>query len=113
MDLNIQPGQTALITTSQWFLAPDGKEYRAVFGTVHAIRDDKTTLGIASNRNSTNWYIEIGCMTIAGCQVHYAVRCQGFNENAAEAWTADSDKGIHIYERPCLIFNADTPAACA
>ena len=63
-----------LITTDNWFFAPDGKQYRAVFGTVKGVLNDKDTLGIKTNRHSSDWYISIGNMYIAGCQVHYCIQ---------------------------------------
>lgn len=63
-----------LITTNNWFIAPDGQQYRAAFGTVTAIESDSETLGIKTNRGSTNWYVKIGSMIIAGCQIHYCIR---------------------------------------
>ena len=66
--------KTYLITTDAWFFAPDGEQYRAVFGTVNDVFDDATTLGIKTNDKSTNWYISIGNMLIAGCQIHYVIR---------------------------------------
>jgi hypothetical protein len=107
MELNIQPGQKALITTNAWFYGPDGRQYHAVFGTVKAIRADEETLGIKSNRNSTNWYVEIGNMTIAGCQVHYAIRCETCNTGETEAWTSDAANGVRVFRRPSSIYNAD------
>ena len=67
-------GKNYLITTDNWFFAPDGECYRAVWGTVNAILSDEETLGIKTNRNSTNWYVSIGRMVIAGCQIHYAIQ---------------------------------------
>lgn len=110
MELNIQPGQKALISTNAWFYAPDGKEYRAVFGTVKAIRSDKDTLGIQSNRNSTNWYVEIGGMTIAGCQVHYAIRCNQCHLGDAEGWYSSAEHGLKTFMKPSSIFDADAYA---
>ena len=75
----IRPGQKYLITCDNWFFAPDGENYRAAFGTVHAVVDAKTTLGIETNRNATNWYVVIGDMIIAGCQIHYAMRSDVFS----------------------------------
>lgn len=66
----IQSGKKYLITCDAWFYAPDGENYRAAFGTVHAVVDAKTALGIDTNRNSTNWYVVIDDMIIAGCQIH-------------------------------------------
>jgi|SRR5690625_1629806 len=65
-----------LITTDNWFYAPDGKKYRAVWGDVSLVNDD--ALGIKTNRNSSNWYAYIGGedkgVVVAGCQIHYAVK---------------------------------------
>ncbi len=47
-----------LITTDSWFIAPDGKEYKAVWGEVKILEDK--FLGISTNRNSSNWYAKIG-----------------------------------------------------
>lgn len=68
-------GKKYLITTDTWFLGPDGESYKAVFGTLIGIFPDTEILGLAkTNRNSANWYIEIGNLIIAGCQIHYALR---------------------------------------
>ncbi len=72
-------GKSYLITTDNWFFAPDGKQYRAVFGVLNGIPSDKDTLGIKTNRGSTNWYVDIGGMLIAGCQIHYAMRTESVN----------------------------------
>ncbi len=63
-----------LITTDDWFFAPDGESYKAVFGTITAIKNDKDILGIQTNRHSTDWYLSIGNMMIAGCQIHYCIQ---------------------------------------
>lgn len=68
--LNITPGKTALVTVDNWFYAPDGRMYRAVFGTVKGARTAEKTLGVRPNGKSTNWYLEIGCMTLAAGQAH-------------------------------------------
>jgi hypothetical protein len=72
-----------LITTDAWFYAPDGNSYRAVWGTVTILEDN--VLGIKTNRNSSNWYVKIGSdakhVIIAGCQIHYAVRCDEMPNN--------------------------------
>ena len=67
-------GKKYLITPDAWFLAPDGQEYKSVFGTVGAISNDEETLGIKTNGRSTNWYVSIGNMVIAGCQIHYCIQ---------------------------------------
>lgn len=104
--MNIDVGQKALITFDNWFLAPDGKQYRAAFGTVKSLQTAEQTLGIRPNAKSTNWYVEIGCLTVAGCQIHYAVRCDACNFGAVEDWR-HTDNGIRIDKRPTSIFDAD------
>jgi hypothetical protein len=66
-----------LITTDKWFTAPDGLTYNTVWGNVQVLED--VVLGVKTNRNSTNWYAQIGGngreIIVAGCQIHYAIRC--------------------------------------
>ncbi len=68
-----------LITTDNYFFAPDGKQYRAVWGDVKVI-NDKESLGINTNARSANWYAAIGSeenhVIVAGCQIHYSVKCE-------------------------------------
>ncbi|WP_444956686.1 hypothetical protein [Ornithobacterium rhinotracheale] len=46
-------------------------------GSVEIVSDK--ILRIETNRNSTNWYAKVGSeenhILIAGCQIHYAVKC--------------------------------------
>ena len=67
-----------LITTDGWFYAPDGQQYKAVWGDVKIVEDN--VIGVKTNRNSTNWFAQVGSddmeVIIAGCQIHYAVRCE-------------------------------------
>ena len=66
-----------LVTTDSWFFAPDGLQYCAVYGDVQIVGDE--SLGLKTNRNSTNWYAMIGTeanhVIVAGCQIHYSVKC--------------------------------------
>jgi hypothetical protein len=65
-----------LITADNWFYAPDGVLYKAVWGEVTILEDN--ILNIKTNRNSSNWFARIGTeenhVIIAGCQIHYAVK---------------------------------------
>lgn len=67
-----------LITTDAWFIAPDGNQYRAAWGTVKILGD--SILGLKTNRGSANWFAQVGGdgmeIIIAGCQIHYAVRSE-------------------------------------
>lgn len=62
-----------LITTDDWFTAPDGQMYKAVFGKLNGIFKDDKVLGITTNSKSTNWFAMVGSMIIGGCQIHYAI----------------------------------------
>ena len=73
-------GEKYLITTDNFFVAPDGQQYNSVFGTVKDIKSSEDTLGIKTNMRSTNWYIIIGNMLIAGCQIHYVIKTDEASE---------------------------------
>ena len=66
-----------LITTDAWFHAPDGSQYRSVWGEIEILSD--SILGIKTNVRSSNWFAKIGSednhVIVAGCQIHYAVKC--------------------------------------
>jgi hypothetical protein len=108
--LNINIGDRVIATCCEYFVAPDGKQYRAVFGTVRAIRTAKQTMGIDPGPRHTTWYIEIGCMTIAGCRVLYAIKADTFNRESTSDWVVE--QGLcKEYSRPCIVFDADAEAA--
>ena len=96
-----------LINTDNWFIAPDGKEYKAVWGHVEILSD--SILGVSTNRNATNWYAKIGSDTnhviVAGCQIHYATLCnEKPNINEVDNWTDDPQNGIVKYKAPSKIY---------
>jgi len=104
--MNIEVGKKALITTDCWFIAPNGKQYKAVFGTIKAVQSSEETLGVRTNAKSTNWYVEIGCMTLAGCQIHYAIQTDSVNMDSVEDYST-SGGGIIFFTKPSFIFDAD------
>lgn len=67
-----------LITTHEWFYAPDGKQYRAVWGDVQ-ITQTKDIIGLDPNRVTSNYCYKVGTeehhIIIGGCQVMYSVKC--------------------------------------
>ena len=79
--MNLKPGTKWLITTDNWFTGPDGQSYKAVWGTVKGVFNDEQTLGIKTNARSSNWFVGIGNMVIAGCQIHYAIQCDEISLN--------------------------------
>ncbi len=103
-------GDKYLITTDAWFFAPNGQSYRAVWGTVHAILNDEETLGIKTNSRSSNWYVSIGNMLVAGCQIHYAIKCDYPNLSSHVAETEFNGE-IKTQLHASRIYNADPEVA--
>lgn len=97
-----------LITTDNWFYAPDGKQYKVVWGNVQITGDE--VLGIKTNARSTNWYAKVGSddnhIIVAGCQIHYAVKCRKPNVEEVDDYTTDQS-GCVRYTRPSAIYIAE------
>ena len=106
-DLEDMVGKKYLITTDKWFFAPDGQQYRAVHGTVKAVLDDKAALGIATNSRSTNWYLSIGNMLIAGCQIYYAIQVDDFSREPQTHLFTNNENVHHKKDLGSSIYNAD------
>ncbi|MGN6519558.1 MAG: hypothetical protein ACTHK2_09065 [Dokdonella sp.] len=104
--LNVQIGDLVLVTTSNWFYGPDGRQYRAVHGTLRAILTAEQALGVKPRQPSTNWYAQIGEVLIAGCQIHYAIRAPRVHLGDVEDWNVDAG-AYHRGVRPSVILNAD------
>ena len=101
----IQVGQRALVTTDAWFYGPDGRQYRAVYGTIKAVLTAEESLGVRPNGRSTNWYLEIGRMILAGCQVHYVLQCDECDD--APMVPDFSTSPYTEFDRPNSIYRAD------
>lgn len=84
-------GKKVLITTSNWFIAPDGIQYKAVHGTLKGVHEAGKSLGFIPNRSHANWFIEVGDMVIMGCQVMYVVKTETVNTGDVEEWKSESD----------------------
>jgi len=98
-----------LITADAWFFAPDGKQYRAVWGEVEILSD--SILGVKTNARSSNWYAKIGSITnhviVAGCQIHYACKSeQKPNTDEITDYTIDAGE-CKIHNRPTSIYIAE------
>ena len=98
-----------LITTDEWFIAPNGNQYKAAWGNVEIVED--SLLGLKTNRNSTNWFAKVGSedkhVIIAGCQIHYATKCnEKPNLDDNKEWTTN-DNGILKYDAPTRIYIAE------
>lgn len=98
-----------LISTDNWFFAPNGKQYNAVWGDVEILSD--SFLGVKTNYRSANWFAKIGTeknhVIVAGCQIHYAVKCEekpNLN-NVSDHRVIDS--GCQYFDRPTQIYIAE------
>jgi len=109
-------GKKVLITSVSWFFAPDGKQYKAVFGTLKVIHTSQETLGFTPSRTHTNWYLEVGNMNLAGCQVLHLVQANEVNTNEVVDFTTDRthatdykevDRKAEDYLRPSYIYRAE------
>lgn len=102
-------GKKVLITTHEWFLGTDGRSYKAVWGDLVSITEAKDSVGFAIHRSQANWFIEIGDMVIAGCQVLYLMHCPDRPETGdIEDWSGDSGKP---YTHPSSIWACHTDAS--
>lgn len=101
-----QIGEKYLITTNNWFYGSDGRQYRAAHGTVTAILDSEQVLGIKANRHSTNWYVEIGNLIIAGCQIHYVLKTDSVEFNTVHD-TSENNGVVTDIATNSRIYNAD------
>lgn len=102
----MKAGDKYLITTNEWFTGENGDTYKAVWGQVKVMSDE--FLGIQTNRNSSNWFLMVGSedkhIIIAGCQIHYAIKCKDKpNTEMAQDWNANHER-INIFQRPGLIY---------
>ena len=89
--MNIKLNDKCLITVSDWFSAPDGKEYVALHGTVTA--DDEKTLTVGNTKVMQDKIITV-------------IKCSKCNFGVANSWDYKGGKTAS-YERPSKIYNAD------
>lgn len=104
--MNIEIGKRYLITTDGWFFTPDGRSYRSAYGTVHGVLSSEDTLGVRTNARSSNWYVQIGRLTIAGCQIHYAVKSDECNFSDVDDFETVNGESKR-FTRPSVIYQAD------
>jgi len=92
-------GDKYLVTSYNWFVAPDGFSYKSVYGEIKGIVSDFEMLGIKTNRHSTNWYLKIGNMIIAGCQIYHAIQTDACSD-APPIWEIEHKGELFIPTGP-------------
>ncbi|WP_276483572.1 hypothetical protein [Paraflavitalea pollutisoli] len=101
-------GKKVLITTSEWFVGPDGKDHRAVWGTLNGVHEAGKALGFIPNRAHANWFYDIGGVVIMGCQVKYLCLCPDQPSPDVLGWTIEKDmKEALQYTAPFKILIAE------
>jgi hypothetical protein len=100
-------GDKVLVTVEGWFIAPDGAQYKSVFGAVKGVHTAELTLGIKPNGKSANWYLEIGNVLIAGCQIHYVIKTDAVNGGRGMHYETSTEHGLKEWLVPCRIYMAD------
>ena len=98
-----------LITTDNWFTAPDGNDYKSVWGSIEILND--SVLGVKTNARSTNWFAKVGSeenhLIIAGCQIHYAVKSDEKPKlRASKHWGVHQGQVV-ISQKPNQIYIAE------
>lgn len=100
-------GKNVLITTGNWFVAPDGRQYKSVWGKLIQIKEASKHLGFVPNRAHANWYICIGNMTIMGCQAMYFIVCpEKPHLGVAPNYSVEAGV-VKLYDTPSFIYNAN------
>lgn len=107
-------GRNVLVTCSEWFFAPDGQNYKAVFGKLKNVHKDENVMGFPVNRSHANWFMEIGGMCIAGCQVKYIIQTDECNIDPVVDFSTERththesthpNLTVEKYVRPSLIYH--------
>ena len=106
--MNFVKGKNYLINTSEWFIAPDGDSYKAVYGTLKGVFSSEETLGVKTNARSSNWYVVIGNMIVAGCQILYAMETDCVNFNPVEAEVDFNGERKRVAKTRTRIYNANS-----
>lgn len=101
-------GKNVLVTCSTWFVAPDGKDYKAVYGKLKKVHDAKESFGIQPSRAHASWILEVGHMMIMGCQALFVIECANPPNFSSSTTHTHNEAGvIKEQDRPCVIYNAN------
>ena len=95
-------GENYIVTTNDWFIAPDGNNYRAAWGKCKMFKIEDV-FGFTPARPSTNWYLQIGegdgSIIVAGCQIHYAIKCKNSPDQQQHGKYFDSELVTYVYTK--------------
>lgn len=97
-------GKKVLVTCSDWFYGEDGRQYKAIHGTLKGVHEAKEKLGFIPNRAHANWFYEIGNMVVMGCQVMYIQQVDEVNLKHVEEYLAEGGQYLSS-KRPTNIYS--------
>lgn len=99
-------GKKVLVSCSDWFIAPDGKEYKAAWGTLNGIVSDED-MKLKMARMHANFYLLVGKFMIAGCEAKFVIESeQRPNTEESLGWT-HHEGNLKTFSRPSLIYFAE------
>ena len=100
-------GKKVLVTTHDWFMGKDGRNYKAVYGTLVSVTELKDSIGFAPSRQHANWALQVGTMVIIGCQVQNVEQVEIKMDPLKPVSDFDFKDGIvTYYDRPTTIYHA-------
>ena len=88
-------GEKHLISINKWFIAPNGSEYRAIYGTINDISGSKGDLSVV-----------VGSLAIPKSKILCAIKTDGCNFDEADSWQSIGGE-VEVYKIPSKIYNAD------
>lgn len=96
-------GKNVLVNVD-WFTAPDGKMYRAVWGELKGVHNTKDLLGFDTTRSHANWVYEIGGCFLMGCKVSNVILCAAKPDFPEVDHVGYDNKEINIFKKPSEIY---------
>ncbi len=84
------PGTVMAVQADDWFMGPDGQDYRRAFGPCYVLKA-RDFMGFEP-KNSANWFMQVGhgprAVVIAGCKLHYALPNMTTPPKSPSCWDA-------------------------
>lgn len=97
-------GKKVLVTLDTWFTAPDGSDYKCVFGTVKDMQHALDALGIVPDHPKV--YLTVGNITVEVQCIVSVIKTDTcvLTETQFQSW---GNGTLVEFERKSLVYNAD------
>lgn len=104
--MNLEVGKKVLITTQEFFVAPDGLQYKSVLGSFMGVHSSEELLSNTETYETPRkWYLRVGSMMIPESQVNSIVITEEAMLGGVKEYLSSFEK--NGYTRPSFIYNAD------